>query len=124
MKAIQDAVISHLTISQQLKKCTCARHTVHRRILMLDRGEEWIINNEENSNVGNDEELPLMWEQTRTGRPINFVKSTCCAEIEYPNICVEVGGSKTPKMLYWKCHTTKALNKKPLCTNCSMEKKC
>jgi hypothetical protein len=108
-EAIQDAVISHPTISQQLEKCNCTRHAAHWRILVLNHGEEWISNNEDNSNLGDDKELPLMWEPTLTGWPINFVKSMCCAEIEYPNFCVEVG-SKTTEMLNWKCHT-KDLNK-------------
>ncbi len=61
-----------------------------------------------------------MWEQRLNGRPIDFIKSSCCPEIEYPDFCVEVG-SKPPKMLNWKCHT-KDRNEKPLCSECGSEK--
>jgi hypothetical protein len=111
MKALKDAIVSCPTIVQRLETCSCKRHTAHRWILTLNRGEDWILDEEDDINLGDEEELPLMWEQHLKGRPIDFIKPSCCPEIEYPDFCVEVG-SKTPKMLNWKCHT-KDQNKKP-----------
>jgi hypothetical protein len=121
MKALKDAIVSRPTIANRLESCACERHTAHRQILTLDCGEEWISDEEEDSNLGDDEELPLMWEQLLNGRPIDFIKSSCCPEIEYPDFCAEVG-SKTPKMLNWKCHTTDQ-NDKPICSECGSEKR-
>jgi hypothetical protein len=121
MKAIHDAIISRPTISKLLEECDCERHKSHSRILSLARGDddddedttdEFDLNDE-------DQELHLMWEQGLNGRPVDFIQSTCCSRIEYPDFCIEAG-DKPPKMLNWKCHT-KDGNKKPLCNECGTE---
>jgi hypothetical protein len=101
MKAIHDAITSHPTISQLLEKCNCERHKAYSRILALSQGDEATSAdevNEEESNPCNEEELPLMWEQSLNWHLVNFINSTCCKKIKYTDFCVEVG-DKPPKMI-------------------------
>jgi hypothetical protein len=97
-KAINDAIKHRLVISMRLKNCKCVRHTTYRHIRQAITEETLGVESFEE----NCEELPKMWEEMLSNRPVDLIASTCCDAVEELTLCTKAG-EKPPKVIRWRC---------------------
>ena len=85
-RSVRNALNSHPEIKAQLESCHCWRHRQYRAA--IDDGGE---------------PPPFMWEDHMDMSLGDLVRASCCPAVEEPMLCCEVGDSKPPSVIPWKC---------------------